>query len=73
MVSQGKITFNTACMKKFKDVEYVEILLNSVENCIAVPFYPKEWKDSFGLPVKEHERVLETNLKEGYVKFSTTM
>ncbi len=35
-ISQGKIIFNTACMKKFKDVEYVEILLNSVENCIAV-------------------------------------
>lgn len=35
-ISQGKITFNTACMKKFKDVEYVEILFNSVENCIAV-------------------------------------
>jgi len=35
-ISQGKITFNTACMKKFKDVEYVEILLNSIENCIAV-------------------------------------
>lgn len=35
-ISQGKITFNTACMKKLKDVEYVEILLNSVENCIAV-------------------------------------
>lgn len=35
-ISQGKITFNTACMKKFKNVEYVEILLNSVENCIAV-------------------------------------
>ena len=35
-IAQGKITFNTACMKKFKDVEYVEILLNSVENCIAV-------------------------------------
>lgn len=34
---------------------------------------PKEWKDSFGLPVKEHERALETNLKEGYVEFSTTM
>ncbi len=38
-----------------------------------IPFYPKEWKDSFGLPVKEHERALETNLKEGYVEFSTTM
>lgn len=36
IISQWKITFNTACMKKFKDVEYVEILLNSVENCIAV-------------------------------------
>lgn len=35
-ISEGKITFNTACMKKFKDVEYVEILFNSVENCIAV-------------------------------------
>lgn len=35
-ISQGKITFNTACMKKFENVEYVEILLNSVENCIAV-------------------------------------
>ena len=38
-----------------------------------IPFYPKEWKDSFGLPVKEHERALETYLKEGYVEFSTTM
>ena len=38
-----------------------------------IPFYPKELKDSFGLPVKEHERALETNLKEGYVEFSTTM
>lgn len=38
-----------------------------------IPFYPKEWKDSFGLPVKEHERALETNLKEGYVEFSTAM
>lgn len=38
-----------------------------------IPFYPKEWKDSFGLPVKEHEKALETNLKEGYVEFSTVM
>lgn len=35
-ISEGQITFNTACMKKFRDVEYVEILFNSVENCIAV-------------------------------------
>ena len=35
-ISSGKITFNTACMKKFENVEYVELLFNSVEKCIAV-------------------------------------
>ena len=30
------ITFNTACLKKFENVEYVEILFNSIEKCIAV-------------------------------------
>ena len=24
-----------------------------------IPFYPKEWKDSFGLPVEEHRKALE--------------
>lgn len=35
-ISEGQITFNTACLKKFEDVEYIEILFNSVEKCIAV-------------------------------------
>ena len=35
-ISQGKVRFNSVCMKKFEDVEYVELLLNSVEKCIAV-------------------------------------
>lgn len=35
-ISSGKITFNTACLKKFENVEYVELLFNSVEKCIAV-------------------------------------
>ena len=35
-ISSGKIVFNTACLKKFEDVEYVELLFNSVEKCIAV-------------------------------------
>ena len=38
-----------------------------------IPFYPKEWKDSFGLPVEEHKKTLETNLTEGYVEFSPIM
>ena len=35
-ISEGRITFNIACLKKFEDVEYVEILFNSIERCIAV-------------------------------------
>ena len=35
-ISSGKIVFNTACLKKFENIEYVELLFNSVEKCIAV-------------------------------------
>ena len=35
-IANGKISFNTACLKKFENVEYVELLLNSVSRCIAV-------------------------------------
>ena len=35
-ISNGKIRFNTACLKKFEDVEYVELLLNTVKSCIAI-------------------------------------
>lgn len=35
-ISNGKLWFNTACLKKFEDVEYVELLLNTVKNCIAI-------------------------------------
>lgn len=35
-ISHGQLTFNTSCLKKFDDVEYVELLFNSVEKCIAI-------------------------------------
>ncbi|MCR5182508.1 MAG: recombinase family protein [Clostridia bacterium] len=35
-ITNGKLRFNTACLKKFEDVEYVELLLNTVKNCIAI-------------------------------------
>ena len=35
-ISNGKFSFNTACMKRFGDVEYVEMLFNSVEKTIAI-------------------------------------
>lgn len=36
-----------------------------------IPFYPKEWKDSFGLPVEEHKKALEINMLDGYAEFTT--
>ena len=41
-ITNGKIRFNTACLKKFEDVEYVELLLNTVKNCIAIRPCDKE-------------------------------
>ena len=35
-IHNGKLRFNTACLKKFEDVEYVELLLNTVSNTIAI-------------------------------------
>lgn len=35
-ISGGRMRFNTACLKKFEDVEYVELLINTVNNCIAI-------------------------------------
>ena len=35
-IRKGKLRFNTYCLHKFQDVEYVELLLNPVDKCIAV-------------------------------------
>ena len=35
-ITNGKMRFNTACVRKFQDVEYVELLLNTVNNHIAI-------------------------------------
>ena len=35
-IHNGKLRFNTACLKKFEDVEFVELLLNTVTNTIAI-------------------------------------
>lgn len=35
-ITNGRMRFNTACVKKFQNVEYVELLLNTVNNHIAI-------------------------------------
>ena len=49
-----------------------EIAAKVARKLNRIPFYPKEWKDSFGLSVEEHKKALETNLTDGYIEFSAT-
>jgi hypothetical protein len=35
------------------------------------PFYPNDWKNSFGLPVEEHKKALEIRMLDDYVQFAT--
>lgn len=49
-----------------------EIAAKVARKLNRIPFYPKDWKDSFGLSVEEHKRALETNLTDGYIEFSAT-
>lgn len=35
-ISGGKMHFNAACLKEFEFVEYVELLINTVDKCIAI-------------------------------------
>lgn len=35
-ISDGKMWFSTACLRKFSDVEYVELLINTVNNRLAI-------------------------------------
>lgn len=41
-ISNGKMRFSTACVHRFQDVEYVELLLNSVNQQIAIRPCEKE-------------------------------
>lgn len=35
-ISNNRIIFNTTCLRKFENIEYVELLINTVEKCIAI-------------------------------------
>ena len=35
-ISSGRIRFNSACLRRFEDVEYVEMLFNSIDKCLAI-------------------------------------
>jgi hypothetical protein len=38
----------------------------------AVPMYPADWRDSFGIPVQEHAASTQINLLDGYAYMETT-
>lgn len=49
-----------------------EIAAKVARKLNRIPFYPKDWMDSFGLSVEEHKKALETNITDGYIEFSAT-
>lgn len=49
-----------------------EIAAKVARKLNRIPFYPKNWKDSFGLSIEEHKKALETNITDGYIEFSAT-
>ena len=49
-----------------------EIAAKVARKLNRIPFYPKNWKDSFGLSVEEHKKALETIITDGYIEFSAT-
>lgn len=46
-IRNNKVSFNTVCFKKFDDVEYVELLINTVEKCIAIRPCEKDNPNAF--------------------------
>lgn len=62
----------TAETNQTQEQNQEEIAAKVARKLNRIPFYPKDWKDSFGLSVEEHKKALETNLTDGYIEFSAT-
>ena len=62
----------TAVTDQTPEQNQEEIAAKVARKLNRIPFYPKNWKDSFGLSVEEHKKALETNITDGYIEFSAT-
>ena len=62
----------TAVSDQTPEQNQEEIAAKVARKLNRIPFYPKNWKDSFGLSVEEHKKALETNITDGYIEFSAT-
>ena len=48
---------------------FIKKEVNGVVKNTRTPIYPEEWKDHFGLSVKEHKANLQVNIYNGYAIF----
>lgn len=65
-------------IKKVKQLKTDEQVNQSQDNANLLqatptrkPFYPEDWKDSFGLPIDEHKKALQMTIIEGYTTFDS--
>ena len=56
------------CLEQVREV--IDGVLSTVDEngnkSKSMPFYPEDWKNSFGLPVNEHSESMVLNMLEGY-------
>ena len=69
--SSAKETTVSTSTDQTPEQQQDEIAAKVARKLNRIPFYPKGWKDSFGLPVEEHKKALETNLTDSYIEFSS--
>ena len=55
-IGNGRVSFNTTCLKKFENIEYVELLINTVEKCIAIRPCSKDNPNAFAWGKKRNGR-----------------
>lgn len=49
---------------------YQQVLINGEKpKNSRTPVYPAEWQNQFGLPVEEHQKLLQVNIFNGYTVF----
>lgn len=77
-ISNGRLRFNTACLKKFENVEYEgqrkKNAVDSQDNAASTKpvnsrkgFYLDDIVGTFGVPVEEHRKESEVKQMDGYV------
>ncbi|MCL2521242.1 MAG: hypothetical protein FWE36_00105 [Erysipelotrichales bacterium] len=73
---QGTVIRTSTDIFMFFNLEEVEIFLPAAKDKYGIPtkmgkkpFYPENWRDSFGLEITDHEKAISVGILDKYAKF----